>query len=123
MNSEGESNLPIVAASETISASEILPPVKTDESTTYKAGSTLPVKFQLMDEVGNYLSGATAEIYVEDANGVSTSSAVKENLFRYDSIANQYIFNLSTKSMSAGIYNIMIDVGNRTFYDFNILLK
>lgn len=77
MNSEGESNLPIVAASETISASEILPPVKTDESTTYKAGSTLPVKFQLMDEVGNYLSGATAEIYVEDANGVSTSSAVK----------------------------------------------
>jgi hypothetical protein len=123
VNSEGESNLPIVAASETIHASGILAPVKTDESTTYKAGRTLPVKFQLTDEIGNYLTGATAKIYVEDANGVSTSSAVEDNQFRYDSTENQYIFNLSTKSMSAGEYNIRIEVGNRTIYSFNIKLK
>lgn len=123
VNSEGESNLPIVAASETINASEILPPVKTDESATYKAGSTLPIKFQLKDEIGNNLTGATAKIYVENANGVSTSSAVEDNLFRYDSTENQYIFNLSTKSMVTGKYNIRIDVGKRTIYSFNILLK
>jgi fibronectin type 3 domain-containing protein len=122
-NNKGESNLPIVAASETISASEILPPVKTDESTTYKAGSTLPIKFQLKDDASNFLTGATAKIYVENAKGVSTSSAAEDNLFRYDSTENQYIFNLSTKSMSAAKYNIRIDVGNRTIYSFNILLK
>jgi hypothetical protein len=123
VNDEGESNLPIVAASETINGSGILAPVKTDESKAYKAGSTLPVKFQLTDEAGNYLTGATAKIYVEDANGVSTSSAVKDNLFRYDASANQYIFNLSTKSMSAGKYTVRIDVGSGTIYTFNVILK
>lgn len=123
VNSEGESNLPIVAASETIHSSGILPPVKTDESVTYKAGRTLPIKFQLKDNAGNYLTEANAKLYVEDANGVSTSSAVKDNQFRYDARANQYIFNLSTKSMSAGKYQIRVEVGNRTLYSFKIILK
>lgn len=123
VNSEGESNLPIVAASETINSSGILAPVKTDESTSYKSGSTLPVKFQLTDESGNYLTGATAKLYVEDSNGVSTSAAVNDHLFRYDSTENQYIFNLSTKTMSAGKYIIRVEVGERTIYSFNIILK
>ncbi len=123
VNNEGESNLPIVAANETINSSGILASVKTDESTAYKAGSTLPIKFQLMTQTGQYLTEANAKIYVEGTNGASTSSAVKDNQFRYDSTANQYIFNLSTKSMSAGKYKIKIDVGNRTIYSFNIILK
>jgi hypothetical protein len=123
LNSEGESNLPIVAASETIQSSGILAPVKTDESTSYKAGSTLPVKFQLTDKAGNYLTGATAKIYVEDSSGISTSAAVEDHQFRYDSTENQYIFNLSTKSMSLGKYKIRVDVGDRTIYSFQIILK
>jgi|GEM_PF-1359159 len=123
VNNEGESNLPIVAASETIDTSGILSPIKTDETTTYNAGRTLPVKFQLMDEDGNYLTGATAKIYIEGANGESASSAEQENLFRYVSTENQYIFNLSTKSMSAGKYHIRVDVGNRTISSFDIILE
>jgi hypothetical protein len=123
VNSEGESNLPIVAASETIHSSEILAPVKTDESTSYKAGSTLPIKFQLTDDEGNYLTGATAKIYVDDSNGVSTSAAGKDHQFRYDSTENQYIFNLSTKEMSAGKHKIRVEVGDRTIYSFHIILK
>lgn len=123
VNNEGESNLPIVAASETIDTSGILSPIKTDETTTYNAGRTLPVKFQLMDEDGNYLTGATAKIYIEGANGESASSAEQENLFRYDSTENQYIFNLSTKSMSAGKYHIRVDVGNRKISSFDIILE
>ncbi|WP_077619362.1 PxKF domain-containing protein [Bacillus sinesaloumensis] len=123
VNSEGESNLPIVAASATILSSGILPPVKTDESKSYKAGSTIPVKFKLTDEAGNYLPEATAKIYVRDSNGVSTSSVVSDDQFRYDASENQYIYNLSTKSMSVGKYEIQIDVGERTFYSFNIILK
>ncbi|OAS82472.1 MULTISPECIES: PxKF domain-containing protein [Metabacillus] len=123
LNSKGESNLPIVAASETIQSSGILAPVKTDESRSYKAGSTLPVKFQLTDKAGNYLTGATAKIYVEDSSGISTSAAVEDHQFRYDSTENQYIFNLSTKSMSLGKYKIRVDVGDRTIYSFQIILK
>ncbi|MFS0636212.1 PxKF domain-containing protein [Mesobacillus foraminis] len=123
VNAEGESNLPIVAASETINASGILEPVKSDETTSYKAGRTLPIKFQLSDDDGNFLTEANAKIYVEDSKGVSAGSASKDNLFRYDSDANQYIFNLSTKLMSAGEYTIRVDVGNRTFYSFNIILR
>ncbi|WP_462412897.1 PxKF domain-containing protein [Neobacillus sp. Marseille-QA0830] len=123
VNSEGESNLPIVAASDTINSSGILAPVKTDGSSSHKAGSTIPVKFQLTDKDGNYLTGAAAKIYVEDANGVSASSAVNDNSFRYDADANQYIFNLSTKSMSAGDYKVRVDVGERTIYSFKISLK
>lgn len=123
VNSEGESNLPIVASSETIQSSGILAPVKTDESTSYKAGSTLPVKFQLTDKTGSYLPLATAKIYVEDSNGLSTSAAVKDHQFRYDSTENQYIFNLNTKSMSVGKYKIRVDVGDRTIYSFQISLK
>lgn len=123
VNSEGESNLPIVASSETIQSSGILAPVKTDESASYKAGSTLPVKFQLTDKTGSYLTGATAKIYVEDSNGISTSTAVEDHQFRYDSTDNQYIFNLNTKSMSAGKYKIRVDVGDRTIYSFQIFLK
>jgi hypothetical protein len=123
VNSEGESKLPIVSAFETIKYSGILAPVKTDESTTYKAGSAIPFKFQLMDKSDNYLTGATAKIYIGDSNGVSTSSSVVGNLFRYDASANQYIFNLSTKSLVPGKYQIRIEVGNRTIDKFNLVLK
>jgi hypothetical protein len=123
VNGEGESNLPIVAASETINGSGILAPVITDESKAYKAGSTLPVKFQLTDEAGNYLTDATAKINVEDANGVSAGPVVEDNLFRYDASENQYIFNLSTKSMSPGKYNIRVDTDSGTIYSFNVILK
>jgi hypothetical protein len=42
------------------------------------------------------------------------------NLFRYDPTAKQYIFNLSTKTLSAGSYQLLIDMGDavtsRTVY-------
>lgn len=117
VNDEGESNMPIVAASETIKYSGILAPVKTDETVTYKAGSTIPLKFQY------YIADATAKVYVEDSNGVSVSSVEKNNLFRYNSSGNQYIFNLCTEAMAAGKYQIRIDVDNQTIDKFNFTLK
>ncbi len=95
----------------------ILPPIK--NKSVFKAGSTIPVKFQLTDATGAYVTDAEAKIYVKkwsnDVNeenpvlsGVSSSAATTGNLFRYDYTSNEYIFNLSTKNYNAGSYEVTI---------------
>ena len=36
----------------------------------------------------------------------------RRNLFRYDATSNQYVFNLATKTLSAGAYQLLIDLGD-----------
>jgi len=88
-------------------------PINNDGSSVFKLGSTVPVKFQLQDTQGNYITSAQATLYVAkvsdniigtDLEAVSTSSATTGNQFRADN--NQYIFNLSTKSLTAGTWQI-----------------
>jgi hypothetical protein len=99
----------------------IMPPVNADGTSVFKLGSTVPVKFQLKDANGNLISTAIARIYVAKiSNGipgaemeaVSTSAATTGNLFRYYASSKQYIFNLETKSLSTGIWQIRIALGN-----------
>lgn len=101
--------------------SEVLPPLKTDGSSRFKLGSTIPVKFQLMDVEGNYATYAAAKIYIAkivgcmvgpEVKGVSTSASTEGNLFRYNYKDNHYIFNLNTKLLSEGTYQIRIDLGD-----------
>lgn len=101
-----------------IGFSGFLPPVV--DGRVFKLGSTIPVKFQLTDASGNFITDATATIKVQMLeNGIpvgsveegdSTSTATIGNLFRYDLTSNQYIFNLATKSLSAGTWRITITV-------------
>jgi hypothetical protein len=99
---------------------------------TYKAGSTIPVKFQLKDAYEAYISNARATInYAKVTNNVvgsevvaiSTSAASTGNQFRYDSTANQYIFNLSTKGMATGTYQITITLNDGTTKSVQFSLK
>jgi hypothetical protein len=96
--------------------SGVLSPIKSGSS-VFKAGSTVPVKFQLTDANGAFVTDAIARIYLRHLDGgdpegeliaVSTSAATAGNLFRYDSSANQYIFNLSTKGLDPGDWEITI---------------
>lgn len=98
---------------------------------TYKAGSTIPVKFQLTDVSGTYITNAVATItYAKVNNNVadnelvatSTSASSTGNQFRYDSTANQYIFNLSTKGISTGTYQVSITLndGNTKKVQFSL---
>ena len=93
-----------------------------DELTrVHKAGSTLPVKFQLCDYYGEPVGPAstlltlkvtylgesgelTGEKVTVDASGASNDG----NVFRFGSDAKQYIFNLSTKGYESGIYRITV---------------
>jgi parallel beta-helix repeat protein len=95
----------------------ILQPINTDGSSIFKLGRTIPVKFQLTDVDGNYVSNANANIFLikidDDISGdqiePSSSSAVTTgNQFRYDSDNNQYIYNLGTKDLSVGTWQIRI---------------
>lgn len=110
----------------------ILQPINVDGSSIFKFGSTVPVKFQLKDYNGNYVSTAVATIsmakidnnvegtYIE---AISTSAATTGNLFRYDATSNQYIFNLATKPLSTGTWNIKISINDGMTYNVKISLK
>lgn len=112
--------------------SGILPPVKTDGSSVFRLGSTVPVKFQLQDASGIFVNNAVAKLYVakidngivgEEKEAISTSAAATGNLFRYDNTENQYIFNLATKGLSAGTWQLRISLDDGTSKYVNISLK
>ncbi|MBN2094983.1 MAG: DUF2341 domain-containing protein [Candidatus Aenigmarchaeota archaeon] len=99
------------------SYSGILRPIDPDGTSVFKLGSTVPVKFKLTDASGNFVKTAVAKIYLSkisngvmgtEVDAVSTSQASTGNLFRYDETANQYVFNLATKSMTVGTWKIRI---------------
>lgn len=110
----------------------ILQPINADGSSIFKLGSTLPVKFQLEDANGNFVTNAGAKIYLAkissgitgtEAEATSTSAATLGNLFRYDSTSNQYIFNIGTKSLSTGTWQLRIELDDGTSKSVKVSLK
>jgi hypothetical protein len=110
----------------------VLQPINLDGSSVFKLKSTIPVKFQLKDASGNFITDATAYIFIkkisnstigDEAEAVSTSAATTGNLFRYDFTANQYIFNLGTKTLSTGTWQIIIKLDDGSEHIVEISLK
>jgi DNA/RNA endonuclease G (NUC1) len=111
--------------------SGVLPPVNADGSSVFKLGRTVPVKFALTGASGG-INNAVAKILIfKVANNVvgseveadSTSAATTGNLFRYDPSAGQYIFNLGTNGLSAGTYQLRIDLGDGVVRAVNFSLR
>jgi hypothetical protein len=107
-----------------------LPPINPDGTSVFKQGSTVPVKFQLKDSTGSLVSGAKAYLYVakitnhivgNDIEAVSTSSATTGNQFMYSN--NQYIFNLGTKNLSPGTWQLKATLDDGSSYAIIISLK
>lgn len=112
--------------------SGILQPINSDNSSIFKLGSTVTVKFQLMDANSSYVTNSVAKIYVTkigdgiigtEMEAKSTSNATTGNLFRYDSTSNQYIFNLGTKTLTTGTWQIRIELDDGTSKTVDIGLK
>jgi hypothetical protein len=111
--------------------SNVLQPINTNGSSIFKLGSTVPVKFQLSG-ASTGISNLGARLYLQrigaGATGsvleaISTSNATTGNLFRYDATSAQYIFNLGTKTLSTGTYQLRIDLGDGVLHTVNITLK
>lgn len=105
--------------------SGVLQPINPDGSSVFKYGRTVPVKLQLTDASGAYVTDATVRIYLAKiSDGVigtemeasSTSAASTGNTFRYDPEANQYIFNLGTRDLSKGTWQARIEVSDGASY-------
>jgi legume-like lectin family protein/K319-like protein/MBG domain-containing protein len=95
-----------------------LPPINQDGSSIFKLGSTIPVKFRLVGPSAAF-AGLPARIFLAKlSDGImgtweaasSTSNGDSGNTFRFDAVAGQYIFNLSTRGLTTGTYQLRIDL-------------
>ena len=98
-------------------------PINSDGSSVFKLKSTVPLKFQLQEADGAYITDAVVTLdYIKISNGVvgtqaeatTNVQATTGNLFRYDSSNNQYVYNWKTKGLTPGTYRLIA-----TFEDGN----
>src|SRR5262249_28782483 len=104
----------------TFSAADCLPPINADGSSVFKLGRTVPVKFRLTGAsaaISNlvatlHLSRISDGVAGTEADADSTSAADVGDRFRYDAAGDQYIFNLGTRGLSPGTWQLRIDLGD-----------
>lgn len=96
---------------------------------TYKAGRTIPIKFQLTGpsavvtnaDIHLLLFKVNNNVIGDEVDVSSTSAADTGNRFRYSD--GYYIFNLNTAGLTAGTYQLQIDMGDGVMRSVNISLK
>ena len=117
----------------------VLQPVNLDSTSVFKAGSTVPIKFRVCDANGNPVGGAVLVVKVgldghADPivyNTVNNVGPVDETVvsttpdadFRWDASGQQFIFNLNTKNLKAGVhyfYRIDLIDGTSIYFDFGV---
>jgi hypothetical protein len=82
----------------------------------FKAGSTIPVKFQLTDFYGNPVSTASGTASID------TSSPATAPI-HYDADAQQYVANLKTPKGATGSYTITVNLDDGMSYTIGVTLK
>jgi hypothetical protein len=112
-----------------------LQPVNTDGSSVFKQGSTVPLKFRVCDASGHSVGPTSSAPSVVSTFGLtktmtgsgsvneSTVSTTADTAFRWDSTAQQWIYNLSTKSLTAGntyTYTITLNDGSAITVTFGL---
>lgn len=109
-------------------------PLLNNGQAVFKAGRTIPVKFQLTAADGTIVSNATATLQVAMVSGAITGTidftdatasgdSNTGNLFRFDADSGQYIYNLSTQGYSVGTYLIRTTLNDGTTHDVQFSLK
>jgi len=95
-------------------------------TSVFKAGSTVPVKFQLTRSDGTVITPTSAPIWLTPVRGSATAASVDESVYsdtataggvyRFD--GQQWIYNWSTKGLASGFYyriGVKLDDG-QTYY-------
>ena len=116
----------------TYTYSGVLQPINSDGSSIFKLGSTVPIKFRLTDTSGNFVDTAEAQLRLakvtnsivgDQTEAISSGDANTGNLFRYDAGTHQYIYNLATKNLSKGTWQLIIEIGDGTVHNAIISLR
>ena len=97
---------------------------------TFKAGSTIPVKIQLLAN-GKSVQAQVSPKLAYSTDGVrfvpatSTGGANVGDAFRWDSAAQQYVFNLKTTGLSAGklVLKVTLEDGSAVDVTTQLTLK
>ena len=110
----------------------ILQPINPDGSSVSKAGSTVPAKFRVADVNCNSIGtpGVVTSFRLiaqsSDPNATineDVTSTTPDTAFRWDPTAQQWIFNISTKGMKAGVkytYQITLNDGSSIIFSFGL---
>lgn len=122
----------------TYSLSGVLQPINggstpdfSDDTSSFRLGSTVPVKFKLSEENAGITDATAKLLYAKisdnvtgtEADAGTTAAASTDNLFRYDETNDQYIYNWGTKGLEAGTYQLRIDLGDGTTNTVRVSLK
>jgi hypothetical protein len=111
---------------------QILQPINADGSSVWKQGRTVPAKFRVCDVKGVSVgtpgvvaSFTLAQIISGTATDVdeAVSSTSSDVAFRWDSSAQQWIFNISTANLAAGqtyVYRIQLNDGSSIGFRFGL---
>ena len=91
-----------------------------DQARSYKVGGVVPIRVQLLDAQGNNVSSsdillsATGLVPVGGATPsdvVDAGNSNPDSNFRYDATLAGYVFNLSTKDLAAGAWELRFMAG------------
>jgi hypothetical protein len=96
------------------------PPIQSD-SHTARAGSTLPVRFELADADGEPVSDAEANVSIAPAEG--GPALLTEGPVRYDAEDEQYILPVSTRGLEAGDYELIVELDDGTEHSIDLTLR
>jgi hypothetical protein len=103
-------------------------------SSVFKAGSTVPVKFQLKKADGTIVQAKTLPVWLAPAPLSSMSASVDEPVvtatattgtnFKWDAVSQQYIYNWSTKGLKSGYwYKLSVKLDDGSTYNVKVGLK
>ena len=109
------------------------PPIPASGVQVFKLGSVIPLKFQLKDANGGLVSTAHATLTVQKLsnnipvgtplNATPPGSASTGNIFQYMSGPGQYMYNLSTKPLSSGTWQLQVHLDDGSVHSVTIGLK
>ena len=111
------------------------PPIANPPSVnSVKAGSAVPVKWQLTDANGGFISDLSAITSVQFNQSVCQGAGTKVNNvtaqgsgtsgLRYDPIANQFIYNWKTaKTMAGKCYTLVLTLNDGSKYNAYFAVK
>ena len=110
----------------------ILQPINADGTSVWKQGRTVPAKFRVADTNGVSIGtpGVVAAFSLTQIiSGTITnvdetvSSTTSDTAFRWDSTAQEWVFNISTSNLQAGhtyVYTITLNDGSTIMFQFGL---